>query len=101
MGYHVAELLELDASVTIEVYEADRNVMQLACAFAEVRGLLTSDRIKLIYDPDFSKLMERTTLLKPEETFLLHYPSYRNVRKPEGRELLANAFPWAKTVEAF
>lgn len=101
MGYHVTELLKLHDSASIEVYEADRNVVQLACAFAEVKELLVSDRVKLIYDPDFSKLKERIQLLKPEETFLLHYPSYRNVRMPEGRVLLAGAFPWAKAVEDF
>ncbi len=99
MGYHLSELLDLTADTEIEVYEADQNVMQLACAFAEVKELLTDDRIKLIFDPELKLLEERIGVLTTEEVSLLHYPSYRNIRKTEGKELLSSVFPWVKALE--
>lgn len=100
MGYHISELLKLDLTAGIEIYEADRNVMQLACAFTGVRELLEDKRIKLVYDPEFEKLKERVAALSSNESFLLHYPSYRNVRNPQGKELFLGTFPWIRSVEA-
>lgn len=101
MGYHISELLQIDPTARIEVYEADRNVLQLACAFADVKSLLACERVNLYYDPELLKLKERYLVLKEEEVFLLHYPSYRNVRRAEDKEFLETAFSWVRALEAY
>ena len=100
MGYHVEELLALAGESVVEVFEADLNVMKLACAFQEVTELLRNDRLKIIYDPDYSGLRERLNGLKEGELFRLHYPSYQNIRKTEAREMLESFVPWSKQMES-
>lgn len=101
MGYHVKALQAAADQADIEVYEADRNVLQLACAFADIKELLQNERIKLIYDPELKLLKERISRLKPEEVFLVHYPSYINIRSGEGKEILHGALPWIKAIEEY
>lgn len=88
MGYHISELQALAQDAEIEVYESDLNVVQLACAFADVKDLLLKERIKFFYDPELKLLKDRIAGLKPDEAFVLHYPSYKNVRNLEGKEIL-------------
>lgn len=100
MGYHVEELLTLaEEHSRIEVYESDLNVIKLACAFHEVKELLSNDRVKLIYDPEFDGLKERLDRLTEDEKFLLHYPSFQNIQRIEGREMMENYVPWSKQME--
>lgn len=100
MGYHVYELRLMAEEAEIEIYEADKNVLQLACAFTDMRELLLKDRIKLIYDPELKLLEDRINQLDKEETLIIHYPSYKNIRSSEGREILKARLSWAKAVEA-
>lgn len=100
MGYHLEELLSLtEDSSRLEVFEADLNVIKLACAFHGVKELLSSDRLKLIYDPEFTGLKERLDGLEEGEHFLLHYPSYQNIQRTEGREMMESYVPWSKQIE--
>lgn len=101
MGYHINELQELTGASEIEVYESDCNVLQLACAFADIKNLLSNKRIRLIYDPNFSLLKKRITNMDSEDCFLVHYPSYKNIRSREGKETIDAVIPWSKTMEEF
>jgi hypothetical protein len=101
LGYHVKELLDTAKEAELEVYEADKNVVQLACAFTDVKELLENPRLKLIYDPELTQLKERIADIKNEEALLVHYPSYTNIRSKEGKEVLNAALPWMKEMEAF
>lgn len=98
MGYHIKELLSL-AKTEIEIYEADLNVVQLACAFTDMKELLQNKKVKFTYDPQLEKLKERVKALGDHETFLVHYPSYKNVKGGEERDILYKAFPWSKAIE--
>ncbi len=100
MGYHVEELMKTAPEAEIEVYEADLNVIKLACAFRGVKDLICEDRMKLIFDPDFQNLNERLKRLSMEEAFVIHYPSYQNIRYEEGREMMEKLIPWSKTLES-
>ena len=100
LGYHIRELLELSAEAEIEIYEADLNVMQLACAFAEVKELLEQKRITLIYEPEFKLLKDRVTQLSAEEKLMVHYPSYLNTRQEEGKKLLKEMVPMLQAIDA-
>ena len=99
MGYHIKELMTLAKEAELVVYEADLNVVQLACAFAEIRELLQQEKLWIIYDPELQLLKERVEAITSEEIFLVHYPSFLNVRNSEGKEVLKTAFPWYDLIE--
>ncbi len=99
MGYHAEVLLDLAPEAVLEVYEADLNVLKLSCAFRDVTGLLENSRLKLYYDPEHTKLKQRLQGLSEAEKFLIHYPSFQNIRNQAGREIMESFIPWSKTLE--
>ncbi len=99
MGYHIQELLAIAPEADITIYESDINVLQLACAFTDIRQVFSSPRVKLFYDPEFILLREQLPRLEESQSFRVHYPSYKNVKNAESRMLLADALPWLKTIE--
>lgn len=101
LGYHVYELQALAEKAEIEVYESDPHVIQLACAFTDVKDLIDRNRVKIIFDPELVLLKMRIATLSKEETFYIHYPSYKNIRSREGREILSSVQPWSKVIEAY
>lgn len=100
MGYHIYELLELAKKAEIEIYEADRYVLQLACAFSEVKELLLNERIKFYFDPELKLLKNRMNHISEEEALFIHYPSYKNIRSKEVKEILNNELNWTKEIDA-
>ncbi len=98
MGYHINMLQELAPEAEIELYEADMNVIKLAAAFSNMNELVNMERITFIYDPDFSQLQSRLSHKTSEERFILHYPSYQNIRSDEGRKMLESYIPWSKNL---
>jgi len=92
LGYHVNELLGIDSNITIEVYESDINVIQLACAFSDLKSIITNPNIKLVYDPDFTKLANKISNMNKETEFVVHYPSIRNIKMTIMKEKLENYF---------
>ena len=100
MGYHIKELLAFAPESEVEIYEADANVIQLACAFSDINSLLVNNKVRLIYDPDFKLLEERLTRLVEKEVFRVHYPSYKNIRIHSGKAIVEVGLPWLKSVEA-
>ncbi len=92
LGYHIRELVELDGSITIQVFESDINVLQLACAFVELKDIFLCDRIQIIYDPDFSKLEVAMNKQSDSSSLVLHSPSVRNIRISSVREKLEDYF---------
>jgi hypothetical protein len=98
MGYHISELLALTPEAQITIFEADVNVLQLACAFTDLKSVFRSSKVRLCYDPDLTKLKEYLSKPIEEGALKVHYPSFMNVRGPEGRELLSCAIPWLETV---
>lgn len=98
MGYHIRELHRLAPQARIIVYEADVNVIQLACAFSDLKQYLGSGRVQLIYDPEHTRLQEQQAS-EEECAFYVHYPSYQNVKTPQGREILGKGLPWLNVVE--
>jgi hypothetical protein len=99
LGYHINELHELTPDADIVIYEADINVIRLACAFTGKKGLILNDKIKVIYDPEFTLLSERLKVREEAEALCIHYPSYKNVRSRKGREALEAGFPWLGALE--
>ncbi len=92
LGYHIEELQALDSNISVEVYESDSNVIQLACAFTDIGRIINRPNIKLLFDPDFIHLMRRIGDMDSKTEFVLHYPSVRNIRKLPIKERLENYF---------
>ncbi|HPU63832.1 MAG TPA: hypothetical protein PK304_06725 [Mobilitalea sp.] len=93
-GYHIKELLSLSEQAEITVYEGDLNVIMLACAFTKIKDIFESKRVKLIYDPKYSKLKRRLKNLSDSEAFCVHYPSYQNIRTAEGKIIMESHVSW-------
>lgn len=93
LGYHIKELLNLGQNINIEVYESDINIIQLACAFTELKPLLLNSKVKIIYDPNFTLLFNKLKEFKTiEQEFVIHYPSLRNISDISIKETLENYF---------
>ena len=61
--------------------------------------LLSDDEIKIIYDPDGSRIRERLSDLRPNEKVCVHYPSLCNIKDLARKEMLMEYIPWAKLIE--
>lgn len=90
--YHIWELLHLDETMHIEIYESDLNILRLSCAYTEVANLLSYPNIKLIYDPDFKQLITRLASLDSDTEFVIHHPSIRNIKDASIREKMEEYF---------
>ncbi len=99
LGYHIRELHKLAPDAEILIYEADVNVIQLACAFGRMDHFQNSDRVRLLFDPEFTKLQDRLSLKNESSAFYVHYPSFQNVKSSRGKEILIEELPWLKTIE--
>lgn len=100
LGYHIRELLNLAPDANIEIYESDMNILKLSCAFSKMTALLEYDNVKLFYDPEYTRIKKRLQQLEECDKVCIHYPSLRNVKMPEAKEMLLNYVPCAMAVEA-
>lgn len=92
LGCHIQELLILNESLKIEVYESDLNIIKLACAYGEHIKIFTDTKIKLVYDPDFSRLASRIEDIEENTEFVIHYPSLQALPDSPIKEKLENYF---------
>ncbi|WP_313131415.1 motility associated factor glycosyltransferase family protein [Anaerocolumna sp.] len=92
LGYHVYELMELDETIKIKVFESDINIIKAATAFSDIDKILYSDRVEIVYDPSFDKLNLHIKNLKPDSSFYIYYPSIRNIENNKVKELLEGYF---------
>ncbi len=99
MGYHIEEMLHLSPDSEIEIYEADMNILKLSCAFSKIENLLQDVGVRLIYDPDGTLIQKRLKERTRNEAVCVHYPSLRNVKEEELREVLSGYIPWVKLIE--
>lgn len=93
LGYHILELLEIDDTLEVTVYESDINIIHLACAYGCMDALLKhSKRFKLIYDYDFSRLKTSLENLKKDAGHYIYYPSMGNIDDKMARESMEEYF---------
>lgn len=91
-GYHIYELMELDETITIKVFESDINIIQAAIAFSDIEKILSCDRVEIIYDPNFEQMNYHIKNLKGDSNFCTHYPSIRNIKNNKVKELIEDYF---------
>ena len=99
MGYHIEEMLHLSPDSEIEIYEADMNILKLSCAFSKIENLLQDVGVRLVYDPDGTLIRKRLKERTRNEAVCVHYPSLRNVKSEDLREVLSGYIPWVKLIE--
>lgn len=92
LGYHITQLASLDDNITIEVYESDMNIINLACVFADLKDIIKRPNVKIIYDPKHISLIDRISNLEDNEEFVMHYPSVRNIKDSMVKEELQSYF---------
>ncbi len=83
LGYHIEALIELNNYANIEVYESDLNMFQMSLTFANLSFITKKPNVKLIYDPNLSKLMDRLKNIDDNTEFVIHHPSLRNIRNKD------------------
>jgi len=90
LGYHCFMLAAKDESVRVNIYESSLSVIIQAMLANELAWLWNNDRIRLIYDKDYTKLSKE--LAKGESAFVIHYPSMRHVKNEAVKEKLNQFF---------
>lgn len=80
LGYHIMELLDLNDTIEVKVFESDLNVVNLALAFSDMEKILNSDRVQLLYDPNFISLSKETQNISKDACYVIHYPSIRSIK---------------------
>lgn len=78
LGYHIKAFCELDDGIYIDIIEPDLQVIKAACCTMELTWLYDNDRVRLIYDPEYTKFQKYLT---DDISFIIHYPSFRHVTK--------------------
>lgn len=99
MGYHISELIKLAPHAQFEIYESDMNILKLSCAFSRMTGLFELENVKMYYDPDFIRIQNRLKEMTEGDKLNIHYPSFRNIKLKEAKEILLHYIPWAKKLE--
>lgn len=93
LGYHILELLEMDETLEVKVYENDLKMIHLACAYGCMDDILKhSKRFMLIYDPDFTRLNKMLENLNKEAGYYIYYPSLRNIDDKNIKEFMEDYF---------
>lgn len=85
LGYLPAALFDLDGGLSLAVYEMNRDVLMMAILAGDL-SWLPSKRVRLLYDPDGSKLAE---YLDANVVPILHRPSIEAIFDDGLREKLA------------
>lgn len=99
MGYHIGELLNLAPEAQFEIYESDMNILKLSCAFSRMTGIYEHENVKMYYDPEFIRLQNRMKEMGEADKLCVHYPSFRNIKSKEAKEMLLDYIPWARKLE--
>lgn len=92
LGYHIEELIKLDNSASITIYEGDINVIQLACACCNLEYILNNYNISINYDPNYKEVSNVLDSLNQNQSLVIHYPSIRNIKNFDIKEQLEDYF---------
>lgn len=91
LGYEVYELINKSDAIKVDVYEQNKDIINLARSFGVIKELEQSGQVTIHYDPDFQKIASCD--LEGEYTkFVVHYPSVRIIADDKQREWFENYF---------
>lgn len=89
LGYHVDAFLNLDDGIEIEIIEPDMEIIKAALASRRMNWLMENMRVRLVYDPDFTKLARS---LDEDSRLIIHYPSLLHIQDERMRLALEKYF---------
>ncbi len=89
LGYHVDAFLDLDDGIEIEIIEPDMEIIKAALASRRMNWLMENMRVRLVYDPDFTKLARS---LDEDSRLIIHYPSLLHIQDERMRLALEKYF---------
>ena len=92
LAYHVKELIDINNDIIIQIYESDINIIQLACAFSDIKNLLSNTNVKLFFDPEFTKIGSKLSNINDNNGLYIHYPSLKNIKNNKIKEKFENYF---------
>lgn len=90
LGYHVNALWNVDPGMSLTVVENDMDVIYHCLMAVDMSVCLVAERVKLIYDPQFTKMVEILDMVT--ENVILHYPSLRHIPDARIREQMGMFF---------
>lgn len=92
LGYHIQALLDMDEAVRVTVLEADSHILELAETYGLAGEWQDSDRVRIIIDEDFTRLVRLSEAMTGEEVFVVHYPSLLQIKNAHYRAQLEEYF---------
>lgn len=97
-GYHISELLKLDDSIKVKIYEWDLDIIRLACIFSDISQFINKPGVELIYDEAFNYIRE---VLDKENKgrICIHYPSWRRIQNQEIKKQIKDRVSWIEIVD--
>ncbi|MDE5864577.1 MAG: DUF115 domain-containing protein [Lachnospiraceae bacterium] len=90
LGYHVQGMFSLDDGISVQVFESDMDVIYHCLNAVDMRGLLALSGFQLIYDPEFTKVLE--ALNEDTQSLVIHNPSLRHISDAKIREQMEMFF---------
>jgi len=100
MGYVISELMELigERERVVTVYEPDMNVLKLSCGFSGLYKLFDEARLRIVYDPDCSRIMNAISNVDINSKVCVFYPAYRSITDERVKRRLTRFLPWADAI---
>ena len=92
LGYHIKQLCECSAGATIEVYEGNLNMLQLATKFGVIGDCLSTNQVSIHYDPMYKELTNRIRLIDDKTELVVFQPSIRMIEHGDIREKIEDYF---------
>lgn len=99
-AYHALALAEHDNSIQIDIYEYDENILQLACAFADLKKLMSFPNVTLYFDPTLDEFSRNVMSLSKKSfaqkesapKLVIHYPTLEAMPNTNKKRQLQNYF---------
>lgn len=88
---HANAFIEHKEVFFVEVYESNLEMIKLAIMYGNLHHL-TTNRLKIIYDPTLTLLASKTQKEDTDQVFAIHQPSIRMIKEKEIREKFENLF---------
>lgn len=88
---HANAFIEQKEVFDVEVYESNLEMIKLAVMYGNLHHL-TTNRLKIIYDPTLTLLASKTQKVDTDQVFAIHQPSIRLIKEKDIREKFENLF---------
>ena len=91
LGYHILKLVQINESITIDVYEASKDMIDLARNYGVLNEIEDTKRVRIYLDTNFEKIAKAN--IENEYTrFVIHHPSIRAITNEKIREWFENSY---------